>query len=204
MDHLNEGATARAATLRMVASLNQAQLDFAPQAGTWSIAEVLDHLLLAEALYREEIARLIEMKRAGQRPYLSRSFADINVSPLYLPDMVLPWLVMPLTIMNAFMPAFVRDLATEYAVIPTRNPDRATPRARRPAADLRADLLTSHAYMRELLSVNADLNFREMVSEHPLTGASNVPAILAFLARHERRHQTQIARLKAHPRFPRP
>ena len=51
MDPLNLPATARAATVRLVAPLNQAQLDFSPQAGTWSIGEILDHLLLVEALY---------------------------------------------------------------------------------------------------------------------------------------------------------
>jgi uncharacterized damage-inducible protein DinB len=202
MDSLNAPEAARAATLRLVASLNQAQLDFSPRQGQWSAGEVLDHLLLAEAMYRDDIARLIAMKRAGQRPYLRRTFADVNVSPFYLPDVVLPLLTLPLTIANVFMPAFVRDLAIEYAVIPTRNPDRTTPRARRAAAALRAELLTSQAYLRELLSANADLDFTEMVSEHPLTGPNDVPAMLAFLARHERRHQGQIARLKAHPRFP--
>lgn len=204
MDPLNAPATARAATVRLVAPLNQTQLDFSPQPGKWSIGEVLDHLLLVEVLYRKEIERLIALKRAGQRPYIRRTFADVNVSPLYLPDMLLPFLALPLTIANMFIPSFVRDLATEYAVIPTRNPDGTTPRAHRPAAELRADLLTSQAYIREVLVVNADLDFSEMVSEHPLTGASNVPAMLAFLARHERRHQGQIARLKADQRFPPP
>jgi uncharacterized damage-inducible protein DinB len=204
MDPLNAPEAARASTLKLVASLSQAQFDFSPQAGKWSVGEILDHLLLAEALYRNEIARLIALKRAGKRPYLSRSFADVNVSPLYLPDFVLSWLTLPLTVANLFVPAFVRDLATEYAVIPTRNPDWTTPRARRPAADLRNELRTSQAYLRELLSENADLDFSEMVMDHPLTGANNVPAMLAFLARHERRHQGQIARLKAYQRFPPP
>jgi len=204
MDPLNVPATARAATVRLVAPLNQAQFDFSPQAGKWSIGEILDHLLLAEALYRDEIGRLIALKREGQRPYLRRTFTDVNVSPFYLPDVVLPFLTLPFPIANVFMPSFVRDLATEYAVIPTRNPDRTTPRARRPAAELRAELLTSQAYIREMLMVNADLDFSEMVSEHPLTGANNVPAMLAFLARHERRHQGQIARLKTDQRFPPP
>jgi uncharacterized damage-inducible protein DinB len=202
MDRLNEPALARAATIRLVASLTQAQLDFSPKPGAWSVGEVLDHLLLAEAMWREEIALLIEMKRAGRRPYLRRTFADVNVSPLGLPDVVLQWLDLPFTIANVFIPAFVRDLATEYVVIPARNPNRATPRPRRAAADLRAELLTSQAHLRDLLSANADLDFREMVSEHPLMGANNVPAILAFLARHERRHQSQIARVKADSRFP--
>ena len=202
MDSLNELASARAQTLRLVAPLSQPQLDFAPRPGKWSIGEILDHLLLAEGLYRGEIARLIELKRAGRRPYIKRSFDDINVSPLHLPDVVLPWLTLPLAVMNIFVPAIVRELATEYIPLPMRNPDRATPRPRRRGEDLRAGLVSSLAETRALLATHADLDFREMVSEHPLMGASNVPQILTFLARHERRHQSQIGRVRADPRFP--
>jgi uncharacterized damage-inducible protein DinB len=202
MDRLNEGAAVRAATLKLVAPLSQAQFDFAPKPGTWSVGEVVDHILLAEALYREEIGRLIELKRSGRRPYLRHTFDDINVAPLHLPIVVLNWMSLPLTMMNAFMPGIVRDLATEYAVVPTRNPDRTTPRPHRNATVLRTELLTSQAGMRELVSANADLDMREMISEHPLTGASSVPDILAFLARHERRHQRQIAGVTADRSFP--
>ena len=201
-DELNALASARADTLRLVASLTQQQLDFSPRPGRWSIGEVVDHLLLSEGMYRDEAARLVQLKRAGQRPYLRRSFDEINVSPMHLPDVVLPWLAMPLTVMNYFVPAVVRELATEYMPVPMRNPDRATPRPRRRGDELRAGLLSSLAETRALLTANADLDFREMVSEHPLMGASNVPQILAFLARHERRHQGQIGRVKADPRFP--
>jgi uncharacterized damage-inducible protein DinB len=202
MERLNEQAAVRAATLNLVAPLSQAQFDFAPKPGRWSIGEIVDHVLLAEALYREEIGRLIDLKRSGRRPYLRRTFEDINVAPLYLPLVVLDWMSRPLTVMNAFMPAIMRDLATEYAVLPTRNPDRTTPRRRRNATVLRAELRTSLAEIDALLSANADLDLREMVSEHPLTGASNVPQILAFLARHERRHQRQITGVRADQRFP--
>ena len=201
-DELNQLASARADTLRLVAAMTQPHLDFSPGPGHWSIGEVVDHLLLVEQMYRAEIAGLIELKRAGHRPYLKRSFADINVSPLRLPQVVLPWLAMPLTVMNCFVPAIVRELATEYGLLPSRNPDRATPRPRRPGDELRSGLLSSLAETRALLAANTDLDFREMISAHPLTGASDVPHILRFLARHERRHQSQIGRVKADRMFP--
>ena len=201
-DELNQLASARADTLRLVAPMTQPHMDFSPGPGHWSIGEVVDHLLLAEALYRGEIAELVELKRAGRRPYLKRSFADLNISPLRLPDVVLPWLALPFTVMNCFMPAIVREWATQYGGLPLRNPDRATPRPRRPGSELRSGLLSSLAETRALLTRNADLDFRKMISEHPMTGVSDVPHILRFLARHERRHQSQIGRVRADPRFP--
>ena len=199
---LHEFGSARADTLRLVAPLAQSHLDFSPGPDRWSIGEVVDHLILVEQMYRGEIAGLIALTRAGRRPYIKRAFTDINVSPLRLPDVVLPWLAVPLTVMNCFVPAIVREMATEYGLLPSRNPDRATPRPRRPGDELRGALLSSLSETRALLAANADLDFRQMISEHPLTGASDVPHVLRFLARHERRHQSQIGRIKADRMFP--
>jgi hypothetical protein len=202
MDSLIAFATARAATLRVVAPLSQEQIDFTPAPRKWSVGEILDHLLLAEALYRDEIAGLVGLKRAGKRAYVRRSFGEINVSPFGLPDVVLSWLTVPFTAANVFIPGFLRDLMVQYAVLPVRNPGRTTPRGRRPAPELRAELLSSLAATRRLISSNADLDFRELVSEHPLTGANTVPGIFSFLASHERRHQTQIRRVRSARGFP--
>ena len=202
-ENLNGFGSARARTLRTVASLTQAQLDFSVRAGQWSIGEVLDHLLLVEALYRGEIVQLVELKRAGRPAYLKRSFTHMNGSPFYLPDVVLSWLDVPLGIVNRFIPDAVRDLVTEYPIVPVRNPDGATPRPRRPGPDLRGELVSSLAETRALITANADLDYSQMVSEHPLLGANDVGRMLAFLARHERRHDKQIDRVRTDRRFPR-
>ena len=194
---------ARIRTLRAIASLTQPQLDFSPREGRWSIGETVDHLLLAEALYRGEIGRLVELRRAGQQAYIRRSFADMNGAPFHLPDMVLSWLEVPLGIANRFIPDVVRDFLTEHVIVPVRNPDQATPRPRRPGADLRRELLSSLEQTRTLVLGNADLDFSQMVSEHPLTGASDIRQMLTFLASHERRHHAQMDRVRSDPRFPR-
>ncbi|HEX4567231.1 MAG TPA: DinB family protein, partial [Vicinamibacterales bacterium] len=105
---------ARAQTIAAVAPLTQTQLDFRPREASWSVGEVADHLILAEALYRGEIERLIEMVRKGERPRLKRSFADVNVSPLYLPDAVLSMLELPFGIMSGMIPRSVRRIITQF------------------------------------------------------------------------------------------
>jgi hypothetical protein len=52
----------RARTLRLCAGMTQAQSDYSPAVGKWSAGEVLDHLLLAEKLYRDIFVRLIQMQ----------------------------------------------------------------------------------------------------------------------------------------------
>lgn len=196
-------AAARAHTLRLVAPLTQQQVNFSARQGSWSIGEVMDHLLRAEALYRSEIRALIDLKRAGREPYLRRTFKDVNVGPAFLPRPFLPLLDMPLSMMSLFIPDAVVDVLTEFPLVPVRNPDVATPTAGREVAELRGALAKSIDDTRVLLEANRDLDLGQLVSHHPFTGSSNVPRILRFLAMHERRHHGQITRVLSHPNFPR-
>jgi hypothetical protein len=41
-----------------------------------------------------------------------------------------------------------------------------------------------------------------MVSQHPLTGPTNVEQIFGFLTLHERRHHVQMERVRINPKFP--
>ncbi len=201
-DCLNELASVRALTLAALSPLSQAQFDFSTGPGRWSIGEIADHLLLAESQYRDEIGRLIDLARTGRRPYIKRSFADVNVSPLFLPDSVLSLLETPISFVGQFVPDLVRGAITEFPWLPTRNADFATPRPKRPSATLKADLTWSINKTRELLEGHPQIDFTQLVSEHPLMGRANVPQILTFLARHERRHQRQMERVRTDSGFP--
>lgn len=192
----------RARTMSMTETLTQTQLDYAPSSGAWSVGEVLDHLLLSERFYGREIAQLIEMKKAGRKPVLTRSFAEVNVSIGYLPKFVLPFLEVPFTVLNRFVPASVRETMTRYRLVPAQNPDLATPRKRRPAAELRQGLAASLKQTEVLFESNQDLDFREMRHRHPLMGDNHVLQLLRFVAVHEQRHQSQIADILRNPRFP--
>jgi hypothetical protein len=194
---------ARAQTIAAVAPLNQVQLEFRPRPGSWSVGEVADHLVLAEALYRGEIERLVELVKKGERPYIRRSFKDVNVSPFFLPDQVLTLFQAPLGIMSRLIPQPVRAMVTEFPLLPTRNPDIATPRPGRAAEQIKKDLVDSLAQTRALIAGNAGMDFASMISEHPLTGVTNVAQIFGFLTLHERRHHAQMERVRTNPAFPR-
>jgi uncharacterized damage-inducible protein DinB len=194
----------RSRTLALINGLAQAQMDYAPAAGKWSVGEVADHLLLAERLYRSEIAQLIALRLAGREPALDRSFADINVSLAFVPKALLPFLELPLTVMNFFVPRGVRELMMRYRIAPAVNPDAAAPRPGRDADELRAELLASLRETETLLSARPELDYRAMIVRRPLLGTNNVPQLLRLMALHEERHQTQIDGLLADRRFPWP
>jgi hypothetical protein len=194
----------RARTLALAEGLSQAQLDFAPAPGRWSAGEVLDHLLLAERMNREQFAELIALQRSGRRAEVRRSFADVNVSVAYLPKSILPLLEVPFTLLNMIVPGGVREAIMRNRIIPAQNPDVATPRRGRAAAELRRELSASLAETLALFDANPGLDYRAMFVQHPLLGRNDVNGLLRFLALHEERHQAQLADILADPRLPAP
>jgi hypothetical protein len=202
-ESLEEFRVTRARTLALAGGLTQAQLDYSPARGKWSAGEVLDHMLLAEGTNRDQIARLIRLKRAGRRPELRLTFSDLNVSVAYLPRSVLPLLEAPLTLMNMLAPDGLRTYLTRNRLVPFQNPDAATPRRGRAAQLLRDDLLASLRETEAIVQNNPDLDYGEMVVQHPLLGRYDVPGLLRFMSAHEQRHQSQINDILSDPRFPR-
>jgi hypothetical protein len=201
-ESLDEFRATRARTLEMAEGLSQAQLDFVPGPNRWSIGEVLDHMLLGERLNREQIVRLIQLKREGQRPELILTFSDLNISVVGVPRSLLPLFEAPLTLMNMFVPESLRNYLTRTRLIPFRNPDPATPNRGRSAVELRDDLIASLQETERLFQKNADLDYDEMVVQHPLLGRYDVPGLLRFMSAHEERHQSQIVSIQTAPYSP--
>src|SRR5262245_2458538 len=124
--------TTRAETLAMSARLSQNQADFTPAPGKWSAGEVLDHLLLAEKLYRGFIADLIELEKAGRRPVISAGFRDVNTSVGHIPKSLIVFLDVPFTVANLFVPGFAREAMLQFRALPAENPDATQPRKHSP------------------------------------------------------------------------
>jgi len=135
--NLNEFRSARAATLGQAAGLTDHQASFTSGPGKWSAGEVLDHLLLAEQLYRDKFAQMIAMQKAGQKAEIRSSFSEINTSVMYIPLAALPLPEAPFRMMNLFVPTAVRETLTRYRVMPAQAPSIAKPRPGRPVAEQR-------------------------------------------------------------------
>jgi len=193
---------ARAETLRLSAGVTQAQSDFSPGPGKWSAGEVLDHLLLAEKLYRDIFACLIELQKSGQRPLIHIGFDQVNVSIAFIPKPLLPMLALPFTMMNLFIPTVVREAMTQFRSLPAQNPDIAAPRKGKSIAELRRALSASYEETATLLDSNPSLDYRRLRYVHPLMGDNSVLDGLRMVALHERRHQAQFVEILRSRRFP--
>jgi uncharacterized damage-inducible protein DinB len=201
-DELEDFRAARERTIEMVGGLSQRQMDFATAPRRWSAGEVVDHLLLADGVYRGEISQLIGLKRAGKRPYVSRSLADLNVSVAFIPKSVIALFDIPFTLLGALLPRSARDFVMRDRRFRAQNPDAATPRKGRPAGELLDDLRTSLGETEELFDANPDIDYTELVHRHPLLGVNNVLQIVRFMAMHERRHQEQLDEILRDAGFP--
>jgi hypothetical protein len=170
-------------------------MDWRPAPDSWSVGEVLDHLLLAERFFRGEIATLIDRRKAGRTPVLLRSFQDLDLSVGPIPKGLLPWLEVPLLVASLFVPASVRDFLVRSPLIPARHPTVANPRRGRLANDLRADLGGSLAETEALFEANPEVDYRALWYVHPLLGSNNVLDLIRIATRHEERHQNRIAEI---------
>jgi DinB family protein len=185
-------AAARAATLALVDGLPQAALDATPPGGGWSIGEVLDHLLRAEANNRGDLAALVALARSGREPYLRRSLEDFDIAPAFVPRALLSLLSFPLSFATLLAPAALREGMVRSRAFPARAARVLEPRRGRPGGELRAALAASLAETRALFAANSDLDFRRLVLQHPLLGANDAAGVLRLTAAHELRHQDQI------------
>jgi hypothetical protein len=192
----------RAETLRLSSGVTQDQSEFAPAPGKWSFGEVLDHLLLAENYYRRIFCDLVELQKAGARPMIRSSFADLNTSIAYIPKSLLPMLEVPFTVFNMFVPTVVREAMTQIRLLPAQNPDMATPRKGKRVAELRDALKSSYEETAAVFQSNPQLDFRAMRYRHPLLGDNNMLQVLRIVWLHERRHHSQVQDIRRSRQFP--
>jgi len=191
---LKQISTARRATLDLVAPIDERRATRAPGAGGWSVAQVLDHLIRTDEVYRLEIGKLLELKAAGRDPVIMIGLRELNTRPFFVPASLLPYFDMPFRLLNRMIPSFVREYLTGVAIIPFETPDEASPHPQSDFDELRTNLRGSGE---QIVALVGDRDVSGMVLDHPMLGRHSVPSLLRILARHEDRHRSQISRILA-------
>ncbi len=201
-EELDEFKRCRAKTLELTESLNQHQFDFSPGTDRWSVGEVLHHLFLTEKTYRDDLARLIDLKKSGKRSVVRRSFSDIDLRFLFLPEFVLRLGEIPMEICTRFMPGGFRDFLIRNRLVPFQNPSVSAPQKGIARDELRKMLTASMAATEKLIRSNPDLKYDSMIHKHPVLGINTAPELVRIQSLHEERHQSQIKEIKKDRDFP--
>jgi hypothetical protein len=168
-------ATDLDALMAVVGTLTQAQADWRPGPGRWSIGEVLHHLVLSNRSFALVVERLIER---GRRKGISAR-----------PEGRRSWPRLP-------------AIADVRASGPVRNPDRVTPASGLPVEELRRDLVESHRAVVAQIPSLAPLHLEALRFPHPLGFELNLYHWVDIAGAHERRHLTQIQSVLSAESFP--
>jgi len=169
----------RQGLLSAVAGLSEAQLDHRPAEGQWSISDILHHLALVE----EANQRLFGM--------MLGKAAENSAPPDAAPD------------------ASVLDCADPFrnALVNPDNkvtaPERVRPLAPLSAREGLARLAAAREKTTEAAGQLGRYDLSHLKWPHPVLGELNLYQWFVVVGLHERRHTTQINRIKANPDFPR-
>jgi hypothetical protein len=193
----------RVVTSGLIADITQLQADFRPSPKSWSIAQIVGHLLLSERMYREQMQRLIALAREGKATNVELTLQQVNSSVAFIPRDMMPALEIPLKVFNNFVPRVVREAMFRYPLIPASSPAISEPAKSAPIEALRADLVTSLAATEAPFRETLPANLKSMTVTHPLMGTNNAIELLGLMGAHEERHQTQINAIKSNAGYPR-
>jgi len=171
----NRLAADLSAVMEAVKALDQAQADWRPSPGRWSVGEVLHHVVLSNRLFALVVRRLAQR---GRREGLTASAQSRR-----------SWLRL-------------RSIADAAVSGPVRNPDSATPSHGLAIAELRRDLAAGHAAVEGLVPALAGLDLEALRMPHPLGFELNLFQWVDIAGAHERRHLAQIRAIMTEPGFP--
>jgi uncharacterized damage-inducible protein DinB len=190
---IEEFRITRGRTLDIAAAVSDEQARKRVRTGSWSVAEVLDHLVRSEVAFRKYHRLAIDRAWAGETKTIRIGFRDIDTRLRPLPGSWMPMLTPVLLGLHAVTPFRVRlAVMRKPGLLWAAAPKVAEPLPARALEELRADLA---AEMRETAALfEGDLpDALPLVrAVHPLYGSNNVAQVVRLMAAHEERHQHQL------------
>jgi len=188
-------------TLRLVEELDQEQSEFRPDSKTWSVGQVLDHLIKLDHLIVRELEVAINQRRRGL-PFIYRGVADVDTSIPWILRPVLPFFEVPFSILNAVVPLTLRNAFTGNRDIPFQAPRVIEPRFGRPIETLRRELEETFDRLEEQQDDEPEIDLSKVYYYNPITGLNSVAGLYKFVSNHEERHQKQLREILGDEAFP--
>ena len=193
---------AREETLAILRQVSGEQALWSPKKGAWSIAQIADHLLRSEEMYREQFGRLIRMAEEGRGTSIEISLRDVDVGFAAVPREVIELMEFPLRMFNLFVPHVVRETMVRYPLVAALNPRSSEPREGLNIEKLRRDLAEALAETENFFRTPMPANIHELTINHPVMGNNTIPQMLGIMIAHEKRHHGQMSDVRAQASFP--
>ncbi|MGH9783146.1 MAG: DinB family protein [Terriglobia bacterium] len=195
----------RAAFLRGIEGLSQAELDFKPARDSWSVGEVAHHVGLTETMFHRYMADLLRSGSREQGASRTIPFDELPMGPQMIPRSLLRLapVLLPFTIMSSFMPESVQSALLANPLVKVKTAPAVEPKHGIAQAELFGFLRKAREATLELLAPVQDWDLTRFRWFHPLMGGHDVYGTLELVASHDRRHAGQVERVKSNPKFPR-
>ena len=197
-----EARKIRHETQKLVEKLDQEQSEFRPDSDTWSVGQVLDHLIKLDALIVRELEVAINQRRRGL-PFIYRGVADIDTTVPWVLRPLLPFFEIPFGVFNVVVPLSVRNYLTGNRSIPLQAPGVIRPRSGRSIDDLREELGETFDHLEQQQKDDPDIDLGAVYYYNPITGLNSVAGLYKFVSNHEQRHQKQLRDILGDESFPR-
>jgi hypothetical protein len=183
----------RRRTLDMAAGVSDEQAGKRLKEGTWSVAEVLDHLLRTELVFRKYQRQAVERARTGARGTIRIGFREVDTRLRPLPRSWMPLLAPVLSGLLAVTPVAVRlAVMRKPGLVWAAAPKVAEPLPARALDELRADLVNQPRETAALFEGDLPEVLSRVRVSHPLYGSNNVLQMIWLMGAHEERHQHQL------------
>lgn len=190
---IDEFCAVRGRTIEMTIGISEERANRRVRPRTWSVAEVLDHLIRTEAAYRKFLQQTVEQAHAGTCGTIRIGFDVVDTALRPMPRRWMPILTPLLLGLHAMTPFRVRlAVMRKRGLLWAAAPRIAEPRPMRKLHELRADLAAQMQTTASLLDGELPDTLPRVYVRHPLYGSNDVRQIVRMMAAHEERHQHQI------------
>ena len=192
------------AFLRGLEGLSQSELDFKPAPDSWSVGEVAHHVGLTETAFQRYMTELLRSGSPERGASRTIPFDELPMGPQMIPRSVLRLapVLMPFSIMSSFMPKRLQSALLANPLVKIKTAPAVEPKAGISQVDLLGFLLQARKSTLELLEPVKDWDLARFRWFHPLMGEHDIYGTLELLASHDRRHASQVQRVKQDSKFP--
>ena len=187
----------REKTIRLLGEVSEAQGKWIPREGVWSIAQIADHLLRSDELFRGQFQRLIQMVEEGSGSVVRVGLSEVNSSFAGIPRGVMRFFDFPMRVVSQFVPHVLRETIIRHAILPAMNPMVTEPRPGLTAEKLRADLGASLLETERLLLAPMPADVEESTIDHPILGSNTLMQLFQITIAHEEKHREQMEERRA-------
>ncbi|HWP86136.1 MAG TPA: DinB family protein [Terriglobia bacterium] len=193
----------RGRIIGVLQTLTQAQADFQPAAGAWSIGQIGQHLALVERGLMEIVRDMFD--RSGPRQVLKVEYDRLPLTLKGVPRGVARFgfqMIRPFSFLARFTPQALISFVIANPIVKATAAPQTEPAPGKKTAEVLTLLSEVRQETLRLLERAKERELSQYHWLHPVLGYQDLYGTLELIASHDQRHLQQIERVRKDARFP--